>query len=89
MRTYRYRAHSMSDPELYRSKEEVAQWRGRDPISLFDACLRGRGLLDDAALKALETDVAREVEWAVSEAEKGAWEALVDLERDVYASVAA
>jgi pyruvate dehydrogenase E1 component alpha subunit len=89
MRTYRYRAHSMSDPELYRSKEEVAQWRGRDPISLFDACLRGRGLLDDAALKALETDVACEVEWAVSEAEKGAWEALVDLERDVYASVAA
>ena len=89
LRTYRYRAHSMSDPELYRSKEEVAQWRGRDPLSLFDAYLRGKGMLDDAGLKALEADVANEVDWAVAEAEKGEWEAVADLERDVYASVAA
>jgi pyruvate dehydrogenase E1 component alpha subunit len=88
-RTYRYRAHSMSDPELYRSKEEVAQWRGRDPIALFDAHLRGQGMLDDAGLKALETDVANDVDWAVAEAEKGAWEPVADLERDVYGSVAA
>jgi len=89
LRTYRYRAHSMSDPELYRSKEEVAQWRGRDPISLFDAYLRDRGMLDDAELKTLETDVANDVDWAVAEAEKGAWEPVADLERDVYASAAA
>jgi pyruvate dehydrogenase E1 component alpha subunit len=89
LRTYRYRAHSMSDPELYRSKEEVAQWRGRDPISLFDAYLRGNGMLDDAELKTLETDVAKDVDWAVAEAEKGAWEPVSDLERDVYASAAA
>ena len=89
LRTYRYRAHSMSDPELYRSKEEVAQWRGRDPISLFDAYLRGQGMLDDAELKTLETDVANDIDWAVAEAEKGEWEPVADLERDVYASVAA
>lgn len=89
LRTYRYRAHSMSDPELYRSKEEVAQWRGRDPISLFDAYLRGQDMLDDAELKALETDVANDIDWAVAEAEKGEWEPVADLERDVYASVAA
>ncbi len=89
LRTYRYRAHSMSDPELYRSKEEVAQWRGRDPISLFDAYLRGNGMLDDAELKTLETDVAKDVDWAVAEAEKGAWEPVSDLERDVYASAGA
>ena len=88
LRTYRYRAHSMSDPELYRSKEEVAQWRGRDPISLFDAYLRDRGVLDDAELKVLETDVAHEIDWAVAEAEKGAWEPVSDLERDVYGSIA-
>jgi TPP-dependent pyruvate/acetoin dehydrogenase alpha subunit len=88
LRTYRYRAHSMSDPELYRSKEEVAQWRGRDPISLFDAYLRGQGVLDDAELKTLETDVAHDIDWAVAEAEKGEWEPVADLERDVYASVA-
>jgi len=89
LRTYRYRAHSMSDPELYRSKEEVAQWRGRDPISLFDAYLRTQGMLDDAELKTLETDVANDIDWAVAEAEKGGWEPVSDLERDVYASAAA
>jgi pyruvate dehydrogenase E1 component alpha subunit len=87
LRTYRYRAHSMSDPELYRSKEEVAQWRVRDPISLFEAYLRGKDILDDAELKTLETDVANEVDWAVAEAEKGAWEPVADLEHDVYGSV--
>jgi len=89
LRTYRYRAHSMSDPELYRSKEEVAQWRGRDPISLFEASLRGRDLLNDAELKALEADIANEIDWAVAEAEKGAWEPVADLARDVYAGSAA
>jgi pyruvate dehydrogenase E1 component alpha subunit len=87
LRSYRYRAHSMSDPELYRSKDEVAQWRGRDPISLFDAYLRGEDMLNDADRKTLEDDVANEVSWAVAEAEKGAWEPVADLERDVYASV--
>lgn len=89
LRSYRYRAHSMSDPELYRSKEEVAQYRGRDPLSLFEAHLRGAGMLNDADLKALEADVANEVAWAVAEAENGAWEPVADLERDVYAGVAA
>ena len=84
LRTYRYRAHSMSDPELYRSKDEVTQWRNRDPIALFDARLRSQGMLDDAQLKVIETDVANEVDWAVAEAEKGAWEDVSDLARDVY-----
>jgi len=87
LRTYRYRAHSMSDPELYRSKEEVAQWRSRDPIALFDAYLRKSDLLNDAELKTLESDVANEIDWAVAEAEKGSWEPVADLERDVYGSV--
>jgi len=89
LRTYRYRAHSMSDPELYRSKEEVAQWRGRDPISLFEARLRGQDLLSDADLKTLDADIANEIDWAVAEAEQGGWEPVADLERDVYASVGA
>jgi pyruvate dehydrogenase E1 component alpha subunit len=86
LRTYRYRAHSMSDPELYRGKDEVAHWRERDPIVLFDAWLRRQGMLDDAVLKAMETDIANDIDWAVAEAEKGAWEPLEDLARDVYAS---
>ena len=79
----------MSDPELYRSKEEVAQWRGRDPLSLFDAYLRGEGMLSDADVAALEADVANDVNWAVAEAENGAWEPVEDLERDVYAAAGA
>ena len=46
-------------------------------------------MLDDAELKTLETDVANEIDWAVAEAEKGGWEPVADLERDVYGSVAA
>ena len=86
LRTYRYRAHSMSDPDLYRTKDEIAHWRERDPIVLFDGWLRSHGMLSDSALKALETDIANDIDWAVAEAEKGAFEPVADLARDVYAS---
>ena len=46
-RTYRFRAHSMYDPELYRTKAEVEQWKQRDPIDLFEARLRELGLFSD------------------------------------------
>jgi pyruvate dehydrogenase E1 component alpha subunit len=87
-RTYRFRAHSMYDPELYRAKEEVEQWKQRDPITLFVAALRARGGLDDAALAAIEASVAAEVAAAVAEAEAGGWEPVEDLARDVYTPVA-
>jgi pyruvate dehydrogenase E1 component alpha subunit len=84
LRTYRFRAHSMADPELYRTREEVEQWKARDPIVAFCADLRRRGLLADEELAALEADVGVEVEAAVAEAEAGPWEAVEDLTRDVY-----
>ena len=46
-------------------------------------------MLDDAELKTLETDVAKDIDWAVAEAEKGSWKPVSDLERDVYGSVRA
>ena len=49
MRTYRFRAHSMYDPELYRSKDEVAEWKHRDPIDVLADRMRAAGTLDDAA----------------------------------------
>jgi hypothetical protein len=52
--TYRFRAHSMFDPELYRSKEEVEQWKQRGPIVTFVPRLKAAGYLDDAGLAALE-----------------------------------
>lgn len=83
--TYRFRAHSMYDAELYRDKDEVRRWKERDPIDLFDRRLREQGWLDDATRAALEGDVGAELEAAVRFAEESPWEPLEDLERDVYA----
>jgi pyruvate dehydrogenase E1 component alpha subunit len=83
-RTYRFRAHSMADPELYRSKAEVERWKQRDPLGVLAARLREGGLLADADLAALDREVAAEVEAAVAFAEAAPWEAVADLTRDVY-----
>jgi pyruvate dehydrogenase E1 component alpha subunit len=83
-RTYRFRAHSMFDAELYRGKEEVEEWKKRGPIVTFTAKLRSEGLLDDAKLAAIEADVAKEIAAAVEFAEAGGWEPLEHLTRDVY-----
>jgi pyruvate dehydrogenase E1 component subunit alpha len=85
VRTYRFRAHSTADPELYRTKDEVARWRERDPIALFAARLRADGLLDDPGLAELETSVGGEIEAAVRVAEAGPWEPVEDLTRHVLA----
>jgi pyruvate dehydrogenase E1 component alpha subunit len=82
-RTYRFRAHSMFDPELYRSKEEVDEWRRRDPIPLLADRLRSEGALDDAALEVLEREVAAEIEAAVAFAESSDWEPVESLTRHV------
>ena len=86
LRTYRFRAHSMADPDLYRTKEEVEEWRReRDPIGLFTARLRDEGLLDDAALAEVEEMVAAEIEEAVAFADEAEPEDLSALGADVYA----
>ena len=83
-RTYRFRAHSMFDAELYRAKEEVEQWKARDPIGALTATLRATGELTDTALKAIEAEVAAEISEAVAFAERGTWEPVEQLTRDVY-----
>jgi len=79
-KTYRFRAHSMYDPELYRSKAEVEEWKKRDPISNLVMLLQ----LSDADLAQMERNVAKELDDAVAYAEAGTWEPLSDLERFVY-----
>jgi pyruvate dehydrogenase E1 component alpha subunit len=83
-RTYRFRAHSMYDPELYRAKDEVEEWKRRCPIATFEGRLRESELLTDAELDRLEAEVAAELETAVAFAEGGHWEPLEDLTRFVY-----
>ncbi len=83
-RTYRFRAHSMYDPDLYRTKEEVEQWKQRDPLVTFAAVLRRGNLLSDADVARIEAEIADEIAAAVGTAEDGPWEAVEDLTRDVY-----
>jgi pyruvate dehydrogenase E1 component alpha subunit len=83
MRTYRFRGHSLADPELYRPKNEVELWQERDPIPALIEHLRDREQLDDAALERLELGVKAEVDEAVAFAEASPWEALENLEKDV------
>jgi pyruvate dehydrogenase E1 component alpha subunit len=84
LRTYRFRAHSMYDPERYRDSAEVDRWRERDPIQSLVERLRAEGALDDTALEELEAEVAAEVDDAVAYAEAGTLEPEADLTRYVY-----
>jgi len=67
--TYRFRGHSMSDPGLYRTKEEVEEWRRRDPLGRSRQRLLDLGM-KDAAIEELESDVKAEIEDAVKFAEE-------------------
>ncbi|AWV05462.1 pyruvate dehydrogenase (acetyl-transferring) E1 component subunit alpha (plasmid) [Burkholderia sp. JP2-270] len=84
LRTYRFRAHSMYDAELYRDKAEVDAWRTRGPIHTFTARLKAEGKLTEDAFIALDAGVSAEVDRAVAFAEAGAWEPAADLLNDVY-----
>lgn len=84
LRTYRFRAHSMFDPELYRSKEEVQEWKARDPIATFSSLLKVQGVAEDADIAAIEARVAAEVDAAVAFAEAGSDEPIDRLTSDVY-----
>ncbi len=83
-RTYRFRAHSMFDAELYRSKAEVERWKQHCPIAGFVERATAAGWLAAGDSEAIEAEVAREVERAVAFAEAGTWEPVAELTRDVY-----
>jgi TPP-dependent pyruvate/acetoin dehydrogenase alpha subunit len=83
-RTYRFRAHSMFDPQLYREKQEVEEWKKRDPIVLFQRRLQETGVLCETDAKEIEDAVAAEVNQAVEFAEAGTWEPPAELTRFVY-----
>jgi pyruvate dehydrogenase E1 component subunit alpha len=83
-RTYRFRAHSMFDPQLYRDKQEIELWKKRDPVLVFQTSLREHGYLGDDDLKSIEDEVAAEIAKAIEFAEAGTWEPVEDLTRFVY-----
>ncbi|HCX34869.1 MAG TPA: pyruvate dehydrogenase (acetyl-transferring) E1 component subunit alpha [Rhodocyclaceae bacterium] len=85
LQTYRFRAHSMFDPELYRDKAEVEQWKRRGPIHTFSARLKAEGKLTEGEFLALDARANAQVQAAVEFAEAAAWEPVEDLLRDVVA----
>ena len=85
MRTYRFRAHSMFDPQLYRDRAEVEAWQKKDPIVTLSARLRSAGLMSEDDYRGLEREAMGELDAAVQFAESAPWEPVSDLERFVYA----
>jgi pyruvate dehydrogenase E1 component alpha subunit len=82
--TYRFRGHSMADPEQYRSKEEVAHWRARDPIPAFAELLLAGGVIDEGEREQIDAQALERVEAAVQFAERSPFPAPESLYDDVY-----
>jgi pyruvate dehydrogenase E1 component alpha subunit len=87
LRTYRFRAHSMADPDLYRTKEEIEEWKKRDPILLFQSRLRELGFLTEPDVARIEAEIAAEINEAVQLAEASPLEPVEDLLQNVYSPV--
>ena len=83
LQTYRFRAHSMFDPELYRERAEVEAWRARGPLHTYTDRLKAQGLYGEAEFLALDAEVAAEVRAAVAYAASAPTEPATELLRDV------
>lgn len=83
--TYRYRGHHEGDPMAYRTKDELEQWRARDPIPRFRAWLLGQGHLDERHDTALVAEVESAIEAATEFARQSPWPAPEQALDDVYA----
>ena len=84
-RTYRFRPHSMFDPDLYRDREEIERWKERDPISNYSEALRASGVIGESDLEAMWASARDETEDAVEFAEAASFESEDSLLRHVYA----
>ncbi|MDT7542620.1 MAG: pyruvate dehydrogenase component alpha subunit [Acidobacteriota bacterium] len=86
VRTYRFMGHSMSDPGNYRTRAEIEKYQERDPVKVFAASLKQKGVIDDAKLKGIEDGVRTEIERAVKFADESPEPAPEELFTHVYAS---
>lgn len=84
MRTYRYKGHSMSDPAKYRTKEEVEEYKGRDPIEVIKKAIEDKNYADGAWFEEIDKKIKDIVEESVRFAEESAWPDPSELYEDVY-----
>lgn len=83
-RTYRYKGHSMSDPQKYRTKEEVEEYKQRDPIEQVLKTIRDNNIMTEEEIEAVVKKVKRQVDDAVKFAEESPWPDGMDAFKDVY-----
>ncbi|MGZ8723046.1 MAG: pyruvate dehydrogenase (acetyl-transferring) E1 component subunit alpha [Aeromicrobium sp.] len=83
LRTYRFRAHSMYDPDRYRNKDEIEQWRHADPIPALTDALIAQGDLTQDQVTAWEEEILTEIDAAIESADQAPEEAVEDLVRFV------
>jgi len=86
LETYRFAGHSRSDPGHYRASEEVAAWKERDPIALYEARLCAEGVLDREKISAIASEIENQLEKAVELAEQAASPRPEDCLTDVFAN---
>lgn len=84
IRTYRYKGHSMSDPQKYRTKEEVAEWQEQDPIEHCLNVIKENNFLSESEIKEIQDWVKNEVEESVKFAEESPFPEAEELYKDVY-----
>lgn len=69
-KTYRFRGHSMSDPQKYRTPQELEEAKLRDPIVVYETILKERGWIDDATIERISEEIKAEVEESIAFAEE-------------------
>ncbi|MCI0921006.1 pyruvate dehydrogenase (acetyl-transferring) E1 component subunit alpha [Sphingobacterium rhinopitheci] len=84
IRTYRYKGHSMSDPAKYRTKEELEEYKGRDPLLSTKHAILENKYADDAWFAAVEAEVKQVVEASVKFAEESPYPSVDELYKDIY-----
>jgi pyruvate dehydrogenase E1 component alpha subunit len=84
IRTYRYKGHSMSDPQKYRTKDEVAEWMEQDPIEHCLRIIKAQKWLSEQELADIDAWVKKEVEESVTFAENSPYPEAHELYEDVY-----
>jgi pyruvate dehydrogenase E1 component alpha subunit len=86
VKTYRYRGHSMSDPQKYRTKEEVAQYQEHDPIGRLEKQLKDAHVLDDKKVTQISDEIHAQVEAAHEKADADPYPDNTEVWSDIYAN---
>ena len=83
-KTYRYRGHSMSDPQKYRTKEEVEEYKKRDPIEMVKSTILTNGIATEEDLAAIDAKIKQRVDEAVKFSDESPWPDASEIFKDIY-----